>query len=181
LARALARRNSLNTDILQPITDDSSLQAERRFLRALWLDPARGTELAEQLGLSGRDFLGDGHSLVFCYVCTCAHLERTPCMAEAAALSPPVCGELTYAVLDEIHFFTETRADALLGYGRELQRIADDRATAELREVCRETLRAIHRGLRFEAELSRRRHNRKVKPPERRRLRADSARRPEYV
>jgi hypothetical protein len=26
----------LNTGILQPITDDSSLQAERRFLRALW-------------------------------------------------------------------------------------------------------------------------------------------------
>jgi len=84
--RSVADGNSSLED-LGVVFASETLEAERSFLTAAWLDPVEGNDAAFAAGLNGSYFALPENSYLFCYVCLNAETGRNPTVDEAVRLA----------------------------------------------------------------------------------------------
>jgi len=145
---------------IQPKQADSTVELERRFLCLAWLDPVRAKGIAQQVGLRRQDFLIPGHGWVYTYCNQCAETGRRPDFDQALALARRDCVEVTERDLDAILFADVVRNSECENYARGIRFASVQRIEDEARSVCRDGLRAVARGLAYEAKLHHRNRSR---------------------
>ena len=154
------REIHLDNASIQPTRFDSTVELERRFLCLAWLNPCRGSQIAQQVGLRRRDFLIPGHGWVYTYCNQCAETGRRPDFDQALALARRDCVEVTETDLDAILFADVVRNSECENYARGIRFASVQRIEDEARSVCRDGLRAVARGLAYEAKLHHRNQSR---------------------
>jgi len=154
----------------------TAVQAERRLLALGWLQPSELNDTGYRLGLRGDDFSWVGHGFVYTFLCLCGEHGITPTIGECLRLALKNSVELKADQLDDILFFTDNRDSELVNYADDVLHASQNRSEALLRELCRDTLRAVNRGLRIDAEHKLRKRRRSAPT-----MTSTSARRSVYV
>lgn len=142
----------------------ADIEAERRLLALGWLQPNELNDTGYRLVLRSDDFTWIGHGFVYTFICLCAENGITPTIGDCLRLASKTSVELTADQLDNILFSTEILDGELVNYAYDVLRASQKRSEALLRELCRDTLRAVHRGLRIDAEW----HCKQINKPARR-------------
>ena len=130
----------------------TAVEAERQLLALGWLQPSELNDTGYRLGLRSADFPWIGYGFAYCYLCLCGETGITPTAERCVQLAADNCVELTQRQLDDILFNTEFRDGALVNYAADVLRASQRRLEALIRDLVRDTLRAVNRGLRIDAE-----------------------------
>jgi len=139
------------------------VEAERLVLALGWLQPGELSDTGYRLGLQGNDFSWVGHGFLFEYIVDCGERGVTPTVNECVGLAADRCVEVDAAFLFDLLLNADFRDGELVNYAFDVQRASQDRASEFFRELCRDTIRAINRGLRIDAENHRLRRGKSTK------------------
>jgi len=137
----------------RPVDDlKVAVEVERRLLSLGWLRPIDLHDLAVQLGLKGDDFGDRLHGHIFAFLLACAELDRAPIVVKCHAMAFKDGIDCGCDELFDVLLCTDFRDGELVNYAHDVLRASQQRSHAEFRDLCRDTLRAISRGLRLDAE-----------------------------
>ena len=147
----------------QLATPDNPLDHnERPLLAAAWVNAPELARVADAYGLHVDDFRDRLCGVAVGYLRYCADQGRAPDLREAADVLadfgvPHALHEL-YLMLVETPV---TPRDSIADLVQAVTRAADERTGRELTQLCRDTWRAMLRGLRLDAEDRQRREQRR--------------------
>jgi len=129
-----------------------AVEAERRLLALGFLQPDQLDDIGFRLGLRSDDFTWIGYGFLYTYVCLCGEQGITPTVEECVQLAAANSVELTARQLNDILFNTDIRDGELVNYAHDVLRASQRRSEALFRDLVRDTIRAVNRGLRLDAE-----------------------------
>ena len=130
----------------------ASVEAERRLLALGFLQPGELNDTRYQLGLRSDDFTWIGHGFLFEYIVDCADRGSNPDFNECVRLGTERGVEIDESCLHDILFGTDFRDGELVNYAHDVLRASQNRSETLFRDLCRDTIRAVNRGLRIDAE-----------------------------